>query len=153
MSKKITSRTGLFGTTVHYDEKGRKIGESRPGFFGGEVHYDAKGRKVGKSQPGLFGGNVNYDANGHRVGRTENSFFGSQVHYDSKGHKIGRTDTGLFGVKKKPRALFFAEREAFLNRRIKGAAAGAARRGAWGRRRARARTAPRWTARNRSARG
>lgn len=27
MSKKITSRTGLFGTTVHYDEKGRKIGE------------------------------------------------------------------------------------------------------------------------------
>lgn len=30
MSKKITSRTGLFGTTVHYDEKGRKIGESRP---------------------------------------------------------------------------------------------------------------------------
>ena len=43
MSKKITSRTGLFGTTVHYDEKGRKIGESRPGFFGGEVHYDAKG--------------------------------------------------------------------------------------------------------------
>ena len=45
MSKKITSRTGLFGTTVHYDEKGRKIGESRPGFFGGEVHYDAKGRK------------------------------------------------------------------------------------------------------------
>ena len=56
MSKKITSRTGLFGTTVHYDEKGRKIGESRPGFFGGEVHYDAKGRKVGESQPGLFGG-------------------------------------------------------------------------------------------------
>ena len=120
MSKRITSRTGLFGTTVHYDEKGRKIGESRPGFFGGEgfimqrlsgrglafieidgeVHYDAKGRKVGESQPGLFGGNVNYDANGHRVGRTENSFFGSQVHYDSKGHKIGRTDTGLFGDKK-----------------------------------------------------
>lgn len=49
MSKKITSRTGLFGTTVHYDEKGRKIGESRQGFFGGEVHYDAKGRKVGES--------------------------------------------------------------------------------------------------------
>ena len=25
MSKKITSRTGLFGTTVHYDEKGVRL--------------------------------------------------------------------------------------------------------------------------------
>lgn len=32
--KEITSRPGLFGTTVHYDSNGRKVGESRPGLFG-----------------------------------------------------------------------------------------------------------------------
>ena len=45
MAKKVTSRPGLFGSTIHYDERGRKIGESRPGFFGDTVHYDAKGKK------------------------------------------------------------------------------------------------------------
>ena len=34
MAKKVTSRKGLFGTTTHYDERGRKIGESSPSFFG-----------------------------------------------------------------------------------------------------------------------
>ena len=34
MAKKITSRSGFFGTLNHYDEKGKKIGESRPGWFG-----------------------------------------------------------------------------------------------------------------------
>ena len=33
MAKKVTSRPGLFGSTIHYDERGRRIGESRPGFF------------------------------------------------------------------------------------------------------------------------
>lgn len=34
MVKKVTSRPGLFGSTIHCDERGCKIGESRPGFFG-----------------------------------------------------------------------------------------------------------------------
>ena len=45
--KEITSRPGLFGTTNHYDSRGRKVGESRPGLFGTTNHYDATGWKVG----------------------------------------------------------------------------------------------------------
>ena len=55
MAKKVTSRPGLFGNINHYDERGRKIGESRPGLFGDTVHYDAKGRRVGESDQGVFG--------------------------------------------------------------------------------------------------
>mgnify|MGYP000528407368 FL=1 len=41
MAKKITSRPGFFGGMVHYDEHGRKIGESRPGLFGDtRTHLD-----------------------------------------------------------------------------------------------------------------
>ena len=54
MSKKVTSRPGFFGSMLHYDEKGRKIGESRPGLFGDIIHYNAKGQKVGVSHPGLL---------------------------------------------------------------------------------------------------
>jgi len=43
MKKKGSSRMGLFREIKHYDEKGRKIGESRPSFFGGH------------SDRGLFG--------------------------------------------------------------------------------------------------
>ena len=43
---KIKSRPGLFGTIIHYDEKGRKIGESRQGIFGATIHTDAKGKTV-----------------------------------------------------------------------------------------------------------
>lgn len=31
MARKITSVPGMFGNTIHFDEKGRKIGESWPG--------------------------------------------------------------------------------------------------------------------------
>ena len=55
MAKKVTSRPGHFGNINHYDERGRKIGESRPGLFGDTIHYDAKGNKVGESDQGLFG--------------------------------------------------------------------------------------------------
>ena len=68
--KEITSRPGLFGTTNHYDSKGRKIGESRPGMFGTTNHYDANGRKIGSSSPGLFGSTSHRDANGRQVGST-----------------------------------------------------------------------------------
>ena len=41
MAKKITSRPGFFGGMVHYDEHGRRIGESRPGLFGDtRTHLD-----------------------------------------------------------------------------------------------------------------
>ena len=42
MAKKIISKPGMFGTTVHYDEKCKVVGKSSPGMFGSTVHYDAK---------------------------------------------------------------------------------------------------------------
>ena len=53
MAKTITSRPNIFGGTSHYDEHGKKIGESRPAIFGGTNHYDAKGHKIGYSRPGM----------------------------------------------------------------------------------------------------
>ena len=80
--KEITSRPGWFGTTVHYDSNGRKVGESRPGFFGTTNHYDTKGRRVGSSTPGLFGGTNHRDASGRPVGSSRSSLFGTTNHYD-----------------------------------------------------------------------
>ena len=72
--KEITSRPGLFGTTNHYDSKGRKVGYSQQGAFGSTAHYDARGCKVGSSQSGAF--------------RTD--------HYSAK----YKTTSGFFGSKK-----------------------------------------------------
>ena len=41
--KKIKSRPGLFGSTVHYNEKGHKIGTSYKGAFKSD-HYDANSK-------------------------------------------------------------------------------------------------------------
>ena len=90
-TQKIKSRPGLFGTTIHYDEKGRKIGESSPGLFGATVHTDAKGKTVGKSYGGLFGSTNHYDAKGHRMGRTDSGLFGTSTHRDEKGRQIGKS--------------------------------------------------------------
>ncbi len=50
MGKKPYSRTNIWGDIEHFDENGKKIGESRKGFFEGEyVNYDAKGHKTGTS--------------------------------------------------------------------------------------------------------
>ena len=63
MAKTITSRPSIFGWTNHYDEHGKKIGESRPSIFGGVNHYDASGKKVGHSYPGIISDEVHYHAN------------------------------------------------------------------------------------------
>lgn len=54
MAKKISSRPGMFGSTNHYDEHGRKIGEGRQGLFGDTIHYDARGRKIGEKPSGFI---------------------------------------------------------------------------------------------------
>ena len=46
--KKITSRPGLFGKVNHYDESGRKVGESRPGLFSVRTHIDDKKDPFGR---------------------------------------------------------------------------------------------------------
>ena len=41
MAKKGHSRKGLFGTKVHYDSSGNKIGHSRPSWFdSSDEHYE-----------------------------------------------------------------------------------------------------------------
>ena len=64
--KQIKSRPGLFGRTVHYNEKGQKIGASYMGAFKTD-HYDSSGRKVGSTYHGSFK-DSHYDAKGRKVG-------------------------------------------------------------------------------------
>lgn len=97
-TNKVTSRPGLFGTTNHYDSRGKKIGESRPGFFGSTNHYDAKGKKIGSSQKGAFGRSVHYDNKGHKTGSSYSSVFGTD-HYDAKGRSAGHTNRSGFGTR------------------------------------------------------
>lgn len=94
---KIKSRPGLFGTTVHYDERGRKIGESRPGLFGDTVHYDAKGKKMGSSRSGFLGSTNHYDDNGHKVGSSDPGLFGSSKHRDEMGRQVGKSNPSFWG--------------------------------------------------------
>lgn len=97
-NNKVTSRPGLFGTTNHYDSKGKKIGESRPGFFGSTNHYDVKGKKIGSSQKGAFGRSVHYDNKGYKTGTSYSSVFGTD-HYDAKGRSAGHTNRSGFGTR------------------------------------------------------
>ena len=82
--KKIKSRPGLFGSTVHYNEKGQKIGTSYNGAFKTD-HYDAHGKKVGSTYHGSFK-DSHYDATGRHVG---SSYKGSlkNDHYGKNGKK------------------------------------------------------------------
>lgn len=49
--KEITSRLGLFGTTNHYDSRGKKIGESRPGLLGQPTITTQKAEKLEAALP------------------------------------------------------------------------------------------------------
>lgn len=49
------SKPSLFGTTIHYDEKGKVVGKSSHGMFSSTVYYDTNGKVVGKNSPGLVG--------------------------------------------------------------------------------------------------
>ena len=91
------SSKGVWGNVIHYDSKGKKIGESRPNFFGGYTNYDAKGNKIGESSPNFFGGYTSYDNHGNKIGSTSPNFFGGETHYDAKGHKIGSSSASFLG--------------------------------------------------------
>jgi hypothetical protein len=91
MGKDGYSRKGYFGETIHYDKKGRKIGESRPNFLGGVDHFDASGKKTGHSQKDFLGNVNHYDKNGHKTGYSRQGFLGQTNHYDNKGRKIGES--------------------------------------------------------------
>ncbi len=98
---KSVEREGFFGKyTEHYDDDGKKIGESREreGFFGKYAeHTDAEGNKVGESRDreGFFGDYVEHtDSSGSKIGesREREGFFGDYTeHTDSEGRKIGES--------------------------------------------------------------
>lgn len=89
MSKKGYSRKGIFGETIHYDSKGRKVGESRPNAFGGAVHYNAKGKKIGETRKSFWGGVEHRDKRGRKVTGGSAGFFGN---YESHSSKRGSYD-------------------------------------------------------------
>ena len=97
MAQKGRSERGLFGTIIHYDEHGRKIGTSEPGLFGSYTNYDAHGRKTGHTDPGLFGSYNHYDNNGRKVGSSDPGLFGSYNHRDANGKPSGSSDPGMLG--------------------------------------------------------
>ena len=53
--RKVTSKPGLFGCCVYYDNDGKKVGHSTLRPFGSTIHYDGDGYRVGYSKDGPFG--------------------------------------------------------------------------------------------------
>lgn len=74
MAKKVRSVKNIFGETVHYDEHGKKIGESRTNFWGGTTHYDARGHKVAETTSNFWGGKTTRDTRGHKIGESNRNF-------------------------------------------------------------------------------
>ena len=79
----------FWGGYNHYDEKGRRIGQSRPSGLEGFTDYDAKGRKIGRSRPNIWGGLNHYDNRGHKIGATNPGILSDFDHYDERGRKTG----------------------------------------------------------------
>lgn len=102
-------RQGVLGKyTEHFDENGKKTGESheREGFFGKYTeHTDAEGHKIGESRErdGFIGKYTEHtDAEGKKTGesRERDGFFGKYTeHVDAHGKKTGesRERSGFFG--------------------------------------------------------
>ncbi len=92
------SRMGIFGNIEHFDENGKKIGESRPGLFAGSYDdYDAEGHKVGTSWEKLAGiGYNHYDDHGNMTGSSDEGLFGGYTHRDADGHVTGTSERSIF---------------------------------------------------------
>ena len=101
MSKKPYSRTNIWGDIEHFDENGKKIGESRKSIFEGEyVNYDAKGNKTGTSREQLFGVGYNhYDNHGRKTGSSDENFFGGYTNRDANGRVTGSSDRSPFDLR------------------------------------------------------
>lgn len=51
----------LFGSIVHYNERGEKVGETLDGFFPEQkLHYDNDGNYLWRTDPGLLQKNINH---------------------------------------------------------------------------------------------
>ena len=97
--RKIISKPGVLGTTIHYNENNEIIGKSVAGAFGSGalVHYDAAGKCLGKTHTTPTGNMLHYDGGGNLIGKSMKGPFDSLHHYDAAGNRIGSSKPGPFG--------------------------------------------------------
>ncbi len=95
------SRMNFWGDIEHFDENGKKTGESRPGFFDGEyTDYDADGNRIGTSREQLLGVGYNhYDNDGNLTGSSDESIFGGYTHRDAYGRVTGTSDRSMLDLR------------------------------------------------------
>ena len=97
--RKIISKPGVLGTTIHYNENNEIIGKSIAGAFGGGVlvHYDAAGKCLGKTHITPTGNMLHYASVGELIGKSMKGPLDSLHHYDTAGNRIGSSKPGPFG--------------------------------------------------------
>lgn len=83
----------LFGSVVHYNERGEKVGESLDGFFPEQkIHYDNDGNYLGRTDPGLLRKtSITKDQNNNVVITSSENLDGSYRHLDNDHRVIGTT--------------------------------------------------------------
>ncbi len=83
----------LFGSVVHYNERGEKVGETLDGFFPEQkIHYDNDGNYLGRTDPGLLRKtSITKDQNNNVVMTSSENPDGSYRHLDNNHRVIGTT--------------------------------------------------------------
>lgn len=99
----MKSYTNRHGRTVHYDDRGQKIGESYQSASGRQVtHYDGEGRRTGRSYGDPNRRLTHYDGDGNRTGTSYTASPGRMRHYDAAGNHTADTWKSFFGAATRP---------------------------------------------------
>ena len=94
-NKRVYSKPGPNGKTLHYNSSGKFIGSSAKSFNGNVNHFDAKGKFAGKSWTAPSGAVKHFDAKGKYRGSSIDSALGGQIHFDAKGRVSGKSTEGF----------------------------------------------------------
>ncbi len=94
-NKRIYSKPGPNGKTLHFDGNGKFIGSSFKSFNGNVKHLDAKGKYAGTSFKAPSGAMKHFDAKGKYTGASIDSVLGGQIHFDAKGKPVGKSSEGF----------------------------------------------------------
>ena len=94
-NKRVYSKSGPNGKTLHYNSSGKYIGSSAKSFNGNVNHFDANGKFAGKSWTAPSGAVKHFDAKGKYTGSSIDSALGGQIHFDAKGRVSGRSTEGF----------------------------------------------------------
>lgn len=96
-NKRVYSKPGPNGKTLHYNSSGKFVGSSFKSFNGNVKHLDSKGKYAGTSFKAPSGAMKHFDANGKYTGASIDSVLGGQIHFDAKGRPVGRSSEGFGG--------------------------------------------------------